>query len=143
MSGQPTTTPSASPTSDDARPRPGARAWTITTAVLGWAIFLQAITAGRILSGDDWARDAHNIWANVLFLAALVAGIVAAFRLHGRPHGRRMAVMLLALAAALFLQMGLGIQAAEGEDTLWIHVPLGVGIMAFAAQPMHLARRLG
>lgn len=35
-----------------------ARTWMVFTTVLTWAVFLQAVTAGRILTGDQRARDA-------------------------------------------------------------------------------------
>ena len=57
--------------------RAPARAWMVFTAVLTWAVFLQAVTAGRILTGDEWARDAHRIAAGLLFVVAVVGGLVA------------------------------------------------------------------
>ena len=35
--------------------RAPARAWAMFTTVLTWAVFLQAVTAGRILTGDESA----------------------------------------------------------------------------------------
>ena len=66
-----------------------ARAWTVFTSVLAWAVFLQAVTAGRILTGDEWAQDVHRHAAGLLFLVALGGGIVAPARLLGRTGGRR------------------------------------------------------
>lgn len=51
-------------------------------------------------------------------------------------------MVLVALAVCLLVQHGLGTAAADGEDTLWLHIPFGVAIMAFAAQANMLARRL-
>ena len=36
--------------------RAPARTWMVFTTVLTWAVFLQAVTTGRILTGDDWAH---------------------------------------------------------------------------------------
>jgi hypothetical protein len=107
-----------------------------------WGVFLQSVTAGRILSGDDWARTTHRTAAGLLFLAALVAGIVALVNLRGRPERGRMAALLLGLAVALFAQHGLGTAAAEGNDVLWLHVPVGVAMVGFSLQPNVLARSL-
>ena len=118
------------------------RGWVGFTMVALWAIFLQSVTAGRILTGDDWAQSAHRMTAWLLFLAVLVAGLAALAVLRGRDGGRRFALVLVALAVSLFVQTRLGTAAADGEDTLWLHVPFGVAIVAFAAQANMLARRL-
>lgn len=118
------------------------RGWVRLTTVATWAIFLQAVTAGRILSGDDWARTAHRATAWVVFLVVLVAGLAALAVLRERTGGQRLGVVLVALAVCLFVQSGLGEAAAGGEDTLWLHIPFGVAIVLFAAQASLLARRL-
>jgi heme A synthase len=118
------------------------RGWVGFTTVAMWVIFLQSVTAGRIFSGDDWARTAHRMIAGLLFLAILAAGLAALAILRGLSGGRRLAVVLVALAVSLLVQHGLGTAAADGEDTLWLHVPFGVAIVAFAAQANMLARRL-
>ena len=87
--------------------------------------------------------EALRTTASLVFLAALGAGIAAAARLRGVPGGRRLAVMLLGLSVALFVQDGLGKAAADGRDTLWLHVPLGVAVVGLAAQASMGARRLG
>jgi hypothetical protein len=115
--------------------------WFTTVAL--WAIFLQSITAGRILSGDDWARTAHSATAWLLFLTVLGSGLAALATSGGRTGGRRLGAVLVALAVCLFVQSGLGAAAAEGEDTLWLHIPFGVATILFAAQASRLARRLG
>ena len=119
------------------------RGWIWFTTVAMWAIFLQSITAGRILSGDDWARTAHSTTAWLLFLTLLGAGVAALASLRERRGGRRLGAVLVGLAVCLFVQSGLGAAAVEGEDTLWLHVPFGVAIILFAAQASMLARRLG
>jgi len=118
------------------------RGWTVYTTALTWAIFLQAVTAGRLLSGDSWAREVHSTAGGLLFLAALVPAIVAGIRLRDVGGGRRLTLLLGGLAVALFVQDGLGKAAAAGDDTLWIHVPLGVAIVGFAAQATNHARKL-
>lgn len=118
------------------------RGWVTFTTVALWVIFLQSVTAGRIFSGDDWARTAHRTIAEVLVLVTLVAGLAALAVLRERTGGRRLAVVLVALAVCLLVQHRLGTAAADGEDTLWLHVPFGVAIVAFAARASMLARRL-
>jgi hypothetical protein len=123
--------------------RAPARAWMVFTAVLTWAVFLQAVTAGRILTGDEWARDAHRIAAGLLFVVAVVGGLVALVRLRDCAGGRRFGLLLVVMGVALFVQHGLGTAAADGEDTLWIHVPLGVALVGLMMRVDMLARRLG
>jgi hypothetical protein len=77
----------------------------VFTTVLTWAVFLQAVTAGRILTGDEWARDVHRIAAGLLFIGAVVGG-------------RRFGLVLVVVGVGLFVQHGLGTAAADGEDTL-------------------------
>ena len=42
------------------------RGWVWLTTVAMLAIFFQSVTAGRILSGDDWARTTHRAIAGLL-----------------------------------------------------------------------------
>jgi hypothetical protein len=128
---------------NDHRVRGPARAWVIFTTVLTWAVFLQAVTAGRIFTGDDWARNAHRSAADLLFVAAVAGGLIALVRLRDRAGGRRFGLMLVAIGVGLFVQHGLGTAAADGEDTLWIHVPLGVALFGFLAHAAQFARRVG
>jgi hypothetical protein len=120
-----------------------ARAWSVFTAVLTWAVFLQAVTAGRILSGDEWALDVHLAAAGLLVLVSLGGGLVALARLRHRAGGRRFAVALIAMSVGLLVQHGLGSAAADGEDTMWIHLPLGVALVGLMVKVGMLARRVG
>jgi hypothetical protein len=123
--------------------RAPAGAWIAFTTILTWAVFLQAVTAGRILTGDDWARDVHRTSAGLLVMAAVVGGLVALVRLSDRAGGRRFGFMLVATGVGLFVQYGLGTAAAHGDDTLWLHVPLGVAFVALMMPLNMQARRLG
>jgi hypothetical protein len=118
------------------------RGWVWFTTVALWAIFLQSVTAGRILSGDDWARTAHRATGHLSSLIILAAGLAALALLRQRNGGRRFAVVLVALAVCLLVEAQLGTAAADGEDTLWLHIPFGVAIVAFAARASMLARQL-
>jgi hypothetical protein len=123
--------------------RQQARPWVVFTTVLTWAVFLQAVTAGRILSGDEWARDVHRSAAGLLFLVAIGGGVVALVRLRDRALGRRFGLMLVAIGVGLLVQHGLGTAAADGEDTLWIHVSLGVALVVLLTRTSQFARRVG
>jgi hypothetical protein len=128
---------SALRTSDIARADPTDRTgttgtwkvWQVVTTVLMLGIFSQAITAGLIRRGDAWAATFHRTAAGVLVVGALVAGIVALITLRGEPRGRRMGTMLVVLAVGLAVEYALGAAAVDGKDTLWIHIPLGVGLI--------------
>jgi hypothetical protein len=80
---------SAVPVAPATAGRASARAWAAFTTVLTSAVFLKAVTAGRILTGDNWARDVHRTAAGLLSMAAVVGGLVALVRLRDRPGGRR------------------------------------------------------
>jgi hypothetical protein len=116
--------------------------WVWFTRVAVLAIFFQAVTAGRILSGDEWARTTHRAIAGLVSLAILAAGLAALAVLRVRPGGRRLAIVLVVLALCLLVQYLLGTAAADGKDTLWLHIPLGVAIFAFALRSNQLAQRL-
>jgi hypothetical protein len=106
-------------------------------------VFFQAVTAGRILAGDGWARDVHRTSAGLLVVAAAAGGLVALVRLRDRAGGRRFGLMLVAMGVGLFVQYGLGTAAADGKDTLWIHIPLGVALVALMMRLDMFARRIG
>ncbi len=109
--------------------RSPARTWMVFTTGLTWAVFLQAVTAGRILTGDEWARDVHRIAAGLLLIVAVVGGLVALARLRDHAGGRRFGLLLVVMGVGLLVQHRLGTAAADGQDTLWIHVPLGVVVL--------------
>jgi hypothetical protein len=119
------------------------RAWIAFTTILTLAVFFQAVTAGRILTGDEWARDLHRTVASLLILATVGGGIVALVRLRGRTRGRRFGLMLVAIGVIMFVQHGLGTAAADGHNTLWIHVPLGVALLGLLVETIHLACGVG
>jgi hypothetical protein len=50
--------------------------------------------------------------------------------------------MLLALGVGLVVQYRLGTASADGEDTLWAPVPLGVALVALMVRLGQRARRL-
>jgi hypothetical protein len=114
----------------------------VFTTVLTWAVLLQAITAGRILTGDEWARDAHRAGAGMLLIVTVVGGIVALVRLRDRAGGRRFGLLLLAMGVGLLVQHRLGTAAADGDDTLWLHVPLGVALLGLMVRLDMVARHI-
>jgi len=119
------------------------RWWSLITALLVAALFLEAVFAGAMLSGAPWARKAHSVMAAVLIASSVAAGGVSMLTLRRMPHGPRLGLILLSLAAVAFLQAAVGAMTAKGANLAWVHVPLGVAMVAFAAQAVAAARRLG
>ncbi len=120
------------------------RGWRAVTALLVAAVFAEAVLAGAILSGVGWARAAHGATAGLLIVSTAIAGLVALVTLRRVPHGARLGLTLLSLAVALLLQAVIGALTAKGgANLLWVHVPLGVALVGFAAQAVADARRLG
>jgi hypothetical protein len=104
-------------------------------------VLLQAISAGRLLDGDSWARDAHRTVAGLLVCASVIGGLVALVRLREDAVGRRFGLILAALGVALVVQYGLGAAAADGKRTLWLHIPLGVVLFGLTMRLNVLAGR--
>jgi hypothetical protein len=119
------------------------RWWSVIAALLVAAIFTQAVFAGLMLSGADWARAAHSATAVALIASTLAAGVVSLVTLRRIPHGLRFGFTLLLLAVAIALQTAVGKSSVEGANLLWVHIPLGVALVGFAAQAVTGARRLG
>lgn len=119
------------------------RGWSLASALLLAAIFLEAVFAGAMLSGQGWARAAHGLTAGLVIAGATAAGLMGVVTLRRTPHGPRLASILLALAALALVQAALGALSAKGANLLWLHVPLGVALVGIAAQAAAGARRLG
>lgn len=117
--------------------------WIVVTMLLAAAIFIQAVFAGAMLSGIDWARAAHSANAIVLIASTVAAGLIAAVSLRRVPQGLNLALTLLALAVVVFVQTGIGKAAAGGANLMWAHVPLGVALLGFAGRAVAIARNLG
>jgi hypothetical protein len=130
--------------STDAQPSGDRRRWWSIVAVLLVAgIFAQAVFAGLMLSGVDWARAAHSASAVALIASTLAAGLVAVSKLRRVPQGARFGWTLLALAVLLCVQTAVGKSVAEGANLMWVHIPLGVALVGFAGQAVAVARRVG
>jgi hypothetical protein len=117
--------------------------WSVITALLAVAIFLQAIFAGAMLSGADLARAAHISTAIMLTISAVAASLVCFATLRRIPNGQRLGFTLALLAATVFLQTATGKLSAGGANLLWVHVPLGVALVGLAARAFACARKLG
>lgn len=117
--------------------------WIAITAMLMAGVFAQAIFAGAMLSGEEWARPAHKLGSIAVVAATLLAGLAGLVMLRRVPHGLRLGLTLLALAAAALLQNTIGLWSAQGANLMWAHVPLGVALVGFAGQVSSIARRLG
>ena len=107
------------------------------------AVFAESVFAGAMLSGVDWARAAHSLTAALLTASTLIVGLVSIFMLRRIPHGPRLSLTLLSLAAVIFVQMVVGRFVAHGANLLWVHVPLGVALVGFAGRAAAVASRLG
>jgi hypothetical protein len=108
-----------------------------------WAVVAQATTAGRLLTGDEWARDLHRGGAGVLVGVTIAGGATALIRLRDRRGGRRYGLTLLGAGIAMYVEFQLGTAAADGKDTIWLHLPVGVALVVLLAHAMQLARRVG
>jgi hypothetical protein len=122
---------------------PARRWWSLFASLLAAGLFTQAILAGAILSGVPWARNAHMALGAGVVVAALAAGLVALVTLRRVPRGARLGLILLALGLTAAAQLALGKLSAQGANLMWVHVPLGVALIAFAGQAVAGARRLG
>ena len=123
---------------------PGTRPWwSVTAILLAIAIFAQAVFAGAMLSGFDWARTAHAANALIVVVATFAAGLVSTVTLRRIRNGLKFGLTVLALAAVAFVQFALGRLAAKGANLMWVHVPLGVVLVGLAGQAVSGARRLG
>jgi heme A synthase len=116
--------------------------WSVITTLLVVAVFTEAVFAGAMLSGAGWARRAHALMAATLIASTTVAGLVAIVALRRTPRGPKLGWTLLALAAVIFLQAAVGVLSAKGVNLLWVHVPLGVALLGFAARAAAVARGL-
>ncbi|HWA61243.1 MAG TPA: hypothetical protein VG939_07700 [Caulobacteraceae bacterium] len=129
------------------RPAPETRSpralWSAIALALMAAMFLEAVLAGAMLSGQAWALGAHRMAAGLVIAAALGAGAASLVVLRRIPGGRTFAPTLLGLGAAAFSQAVLGVLTAKGQNLLWLHVPLGVALVGLAGQAVASARRLG
>jgi hypothetical protein len=120
-----------------------ARAWSVLTRLLVVAVFTQSIFAGVLLSGEGWGRTAHGIMALTLVAVTMGAGIAAALTARGVSRDAdRLTVLLFALAVILGAQTVIGRLSAEGQNLLWLHVPLGVALVGLTVQPARIAGRL-
>jgi ABC-type uncharacterized transport system permease subunit len=94
-------------------------------------LILQAVLAGLFISGEEGdAMDAHEVMANVIFVAVLVQ-LVLAFLVRGWSRFRLVypAVLLFVLVIA---QTGLGYASEDESFPQAVHIPLGVFIFGLA-----------
>src|SRR5690242_20429557 len=92
------------------------RWWGVITGLIALAVLCEAIFAGAMLSGVEWARRAHAVDAGLLIASALIAGIVAIVTLRGVPQGTKLGRMLLSMGVVVFLQAALGALSAKGVN---------------------------
>ena len=110
------------------------RAYRLTGYVLAVAVLLQAVVAGRSLFGD-WDIEVHGWMGNGSFVLGLV---LVALTIRCRT-GRPAVLTAIALAAALFAQVGLGYAGRSALSAAAWHVPLGVLIFGLAIFNVTLA----
>lgn len=138
------TTANVDPPADSIEPANNLRRrWGVVTTLLVGGIFIQAVFAGAMLSGEDWARTAHSVTAVLLIVATIASGLISLVGLRRIPHGVKLGLTLLSLAAAVILQTVVGKLTSQGANLLWVHIPVGVALVGFAGQAAARARRLG
>jgi len=117
--------------------------WSGITTLLAIIIFMEAVFAGAMLSGIDWARGAHSVNALIVTAVTMGAGFGGVLTLRNTRHGLRLGLSLLSLAALMLLQIAIGVLQSRGTNLLWLHIPLGVAVVSFAVHAVTVARRLG
>lgn len=118
------------------------RWWSVVTNLIAFAVLMEAVFAGAMLSGVGWARMAHAVNAAIVTASAFVAGLICIITLRGVANGFKLGLRLLSLAAVVFIQAAVGALSAKGANLLWIHIPLGVALFGFAMRAAAEARRL-
>ena len=118
------------------------RWWSVITNLIAFAILMEAVFAGAMLSGVGWARTAHAVNATFAVASAFIAGLICVITLRGISNGFKLGLTLLSLAAAVLIQAAVGAYSAKGTNLLWIHIPLGVALFGFATRAAAGARRL-
>ena len=126
----------------DTTPAPR-RGWRIATGMLVLAVFAEAVFAGAMLSGVEWARRAHMMSAAALIVLSLLSALAALFALRRVANGPKLGWILLGLALVLIAQAIVGALSAKGANLMWLHVPLGVALVGLAGQAAATARSLG
>ena len=112
-------------------------------ALVGVAIFWQAIFAGQFLSGHGSALSFHENGGHVAALSA-IALMVVEILVGRRTRQWRIPVLAIVLSVAILVQHSLGYMSASSSRWLAIHVPLGVsiaGVYCFYAALRLLPRR--
>lgn len=105
-------------------------------------ILLQALFAGRFLSGSIDFNNYHGILANLLFLAVVVQmGLTVAIGIPG-DLGKRLLWLNGALLLLTVAQIGLGYSARTGMEARAWHIPLGVLIFGLAVVIAGMVPRL-
>lgn len=118
-------------------------AWSGIARLLMVATFAQAFFAGVFLSGELWGRDLHRFMGFTIAGISVVLAVIAVVSLREESEGRRFALSLVGFAVMVAIQLALGLAYAEGTRTLWLHLPLGVGLVGAAAGLETTARQLG
>lgn len=103
------------------------RAHRSVAVVLAVLVLVQAVVAGQAIFGS-WDIEVHGWLGNASFLAGLLL-VVLAVRGGG---GRVVVVLAVALAVALFVQIGLGYAGRTALAAASVHVPLGVAIFGLS-----------
>lgn len=118
-------------------------AWRGIARLLLLATFGQSFLAGIYLSGEAWGRDYHRALGFAIVGVAIVVAVIGIVTLRGDRKARRFALGLAGFAVMAAVQLGLGLAAAEGTRTLWLHLPLGVALVGSAANLEVAARSVG
>ena len=87
-------------------------------------VALQALSAGLLMSGYDYASRVHQGVAVALQLGAVIQAVTATVQWRRRRVPRFIARASIALLVMVFLQVWAGF-----NREYWLHVPIGVGLV--------------
>ena len=105
---------------------PGIRMMRRLTLINLVLIALQPISAGFFLSGYGHAALVHGRLALVLQLGGLIQAVTAIILWRRRRIPAWLAGVSIGLLAMVLFQVGLGY-----KKQYWLHVPIGVGLVAW------------
>ena len=96
-------------------------------------VLVQAFLAGQYLNGHGGALGAHEIIADIVFLAVVAQAIITYLAGKQGLVGRVDLILALVLVVLIVVQIGLGYGGTDGGQAEALHIPNGVLIFGLAA----------